>query len=96
VSQDEHRRLARELARQYLARGEPTGWFEPLYREAAAGRAAIPWADMKPNPNLVAWAREAGLSGRGRRALKIGCGLDDERPPVRRFRVEYRRPCSGS
>jgi hypothetical protein len=78
MPQDEERRAARELARKYVARGEPTGWFEPLYREAAAGRAAIPWADRKANPNLVAWAETNGLSGSGRRAVKVGCGLGDD------------------
>lgn len=36
-----------------MAKGDPTGWFEQLYREAKADAAAIPWADGKPNPKLT-------------------------------------------
>jgi len=75
------RKRARELARRYLAEQNPTGWFEALYAESAGDAGAIPWADMEPNPNLVAWL-DAHLAGSappaGARALKVGCGLGDD------------------
>jgi SAM-dependent methyltransferase len=64
---------ARELAAEAAADGDATGWFEKLYEEAAAGISVVPWADGVPNPHLVEWAE--GISGDGRRALVIGCGL---------------------
>jgi SAM-dependent methyltransferase len=57
---------------------DPTGWFEPLYRAAAAGEATVPWDDHAPSPLLVSWSRGRGLDGRGRRAIVVGCGLGDD------------------
>lgn len=75
---DEVRRQAQELAREYVERGDAVGWFEPLYERAAGDAGRIQWADLEPNPQLVAWLdREAGR-GEGRRALVIGCGLGDD------------------
>jgi SAM-dependent methyltransferase len=70
------RRVARALAAASLAEGDATGWFERLYADRAL--ATIPWADLRPNPHLVGWAREHGVRGDGRRALKVGCGLGDD------------------
>jgi SAM-dependent methyltransferase len=57
---------------------DPTGWFERLYVQAEAGEAVVPWARGEPNPLVVAWARDRGLDGRGRRALVVGSGLGDD------------------
>ena len=73
-SDDEQARFrARELASQAAAAGDGTGWFEKLYKEAEAGVSVVPWADGAPNPHLVSWAD--GMSGDGRKALVVGCGL---------------------
>jgi SAM-dependent methyltransferase len=69
---------ARSLAKQYLDRNDPVGWFEALYVKARAGAATIPWADMVPNPSLLEWLDRKGLYGAARPALKIGCGLGDD------------------
>ena len=66
------RKRARELAKDFNERCDPLGWFEPLYREARTNSALVPWADLAPNPHLVA------IDGGGRRALKVGCGLGDD------------------
>lgn len=71
------RRRARALAHEAQARGDGTGWFEQLYREAAGDPAAIPWADLTPNPLLVEWLR-AHSPAPGTRALVVGCGLGDD------------------
>jgi 2-polyprenyl-3-methyl-5-hydroxy-6-metoxy-1,4-benzoquinol methylase len=76
-TQDARRGRAREIARAAVERGEPTAWFEELYSQAA-GTDSIPWADLSPNPNFIAWARRENLDGRGRRALKVGAGLGDD------------------
>jgi len=70
------RRRARELAHRFVAAGEPVGWFEPLYAEARAGDAIIPWDDRLANPYLVAWLDAYPELVRGR-ALDVGCGLGD-------------------
>ena len=69
---------ARRLAGEALAAGEPTGWFEPLYAAAEAGRAVVPWDRGTPHQLLVGWARATGLHGAGRRALVVGCGLGED------------------
>jgi hypothetical protein len=74
---DPKRRAARALARDALDRGRPLAWFEELY-SGAAGTEAIPWADLEPNPHLVSWLDANPTDGRGRRALKVGCGLGDD------------------
>jgi len=49
------RQRAQQLASEFLACADPTGWFEVLYAEAGSNYAAVPWADLAPNPNLVDW-----------------------------------------
>ncbi|MGI5236851.1 class I SAM-dependent methyltransferase [Dactylosporangium sp. CA-139066] len=74
---DEKRAHARRLAAASIAAGEPTAWFETLYAAAEAGEAVVPWADLEPNPMLVAWAQESGHP-HGGTALVVGCGLGDD------------------
>jgi SAM-dependent methyltransferase len=69
------RTRARALARDSIARGDAVAWFEDLYREADAGTAVVPWADLVPNPHLVAWL-DTNTTARGR-ALDVGTGLGD-------------------
>jgi hypothetical protein len=74
----EGRSRARELAGQYLSAGDPTGWFEPLYAERAGDPASIPWADLKPNPNVTTWFDKHGPEAARGAALVVGCGLGDD------------------
>jgi SAM-dependent methyltransferase len=67
-----------EIAKPYLDRGDATGWFEELYATAAGDDSKIPWADKKPNQNLTDWLTRENISGAGRRALVVGCGLGDD------------------
>jgi SAM-dependent methyltransferase len=69
---------ARKLMAAYVKKGDPTGWFEPLYRNAAGDSARIPWADMKINPNVANWLEKHPASARSGTALVIGCGLGDD------------------
>jgi Methyltransferase domain len=65
------------------------GWFEVLYSRAGQDASTIPWADLAPNPNLVAWFEKNKLDGAGRTAIKVGCGLGDDAEELsrRRFRT---------
>lgn len=72
------RSRARQLAAEYLAKDDPTGWFEQLYQEAEEGRSVVPWADRQPNPNLIEFWRQHPIRTAGKTALDIGCGLGDD------------------
>jgi len=63
---------ARELAAEFHRAGDPTGWFEPLYKEHEQGQKVVPWADKGTNPNLLEFA------GAGKTALVVGCGFGDD------------------
>jgi SAM-dependent methyltransferase len=70
------RTKARELARKALEEGQPLRWFEELYRAHAEGQAVVPWADLRPNPNLGRVLR--GSLEHVLEALVVGCGFGDD------------------
>jgi 2-polyprenyl-3-methyl-5-hydroxy-6-metoxy-1,4-benzoquinol methylase len=72
------RTRARQLAREFNDKNNPTGWFEQLYHEADEGTAEVPWADLRPNINLLNYAATHSLVGTGKPALTIGCGFGDD------------------
>ncbi len=80
------RTRARTLAQDAVAAGRPTAWFETLYREAEDGNAAVPWADLVPNPHLVQWL-DAHPPAPGR-ALDVGTGLGDNAEELARRGLE--------
>lgn len=63
------------VAPRFLAAGDPTGWFEELYAAGESGRITMPWSRTEPHPLLVEWAQTHNLTGNGRRAIVVGCGL---------------------
>jgi SAM-dependent methyltransferase len=72
------RKRARELAAEYLAKGDPTGWFELLYKEAEQGQNVVPWADRGANPSLLDFWSVNPQSTQEKKALVIACGLGDD------------------
>lgn len=72
------RSFARDLSAKYLAKDDPTGWFEELYQEAEAHPEVLSWADKRPNPHLVSWCEKKMVFGEGKSALVIGCGYGDD------------------
>jgi len=72
------RKRARELAAEFLRKGDPTGWFEVLYKEGEAGKTVVPWADRGANPGLIEFWRVNPQVADGKRALVIACGLGDD------------------
>jgi len=79
---DEERERARARLRRIAveshAKGDPTGWFEELYRGADGDTGAIPWAHLEPNPLLVEWLATNQPDAHDKRALVVGCGLGDD------------------
>jgi len=71
------RARGRELARDAVSRGDPTGWFEQLYVESQRDGIPISWVDLQPNPYLVEWMRHSPALRAGR-ALVVGCGYGDD------------------
>ncbi len=72
------RENARKIAAEFAEKGDATGWFDALYREAEGNNEHIPWADLEPNKFLRRFAEETNLRGNGRNALVVGCGLGDD------------------
>ena len=85
MSEADVRAKARRLAGAFIAKGDFTGWFEPLYASADADPRVIPWADMTVNPNLAEWLGRDNVQGDGRKALVVGCGLGDDAEELARL-----------
>jgi SAM-dependent methyltransferase len=75
---EEVRERTKKLAAEFAEKGDATGWFDALYKEAAGDNEKIPWADLEPNRFFVEFAKKTNLQGNGRTALVIGCGLGDD------------------
>ncbi|NET70558.1 MAG: class I SAM-dependent methyltransferase [Sphaerospermopsis sp. SIO1G2] len=74
----ENRTSVQNLAQEYTKAGKSTEWFEVLYSQANNDEKLIPWADMKPNHNLLQWLDNHQIQGQEKTALVIGCGLGDD------------------
>ena len=68
----------RGLVDAHLGAGDPTGWFEPLYADAASDAARVPWAGSAPHPYVTDWLDVPVATPPGRRAVVVGCGLGDD------------------
>ena len=66
------------MVASYQNRGDPTGWFDKFYRDATGDFRAVLWADLVPNPYLVAWLEEHPVSNNMPRAVTVGCGVGDD------------------
>ena len=69
---------ARRLSGEALREGDPTGWFERLYADAAQGQAIVPWDRRAPHPLLVEWIEQAAGMLAGCRTLVVGSGLGED------------------
>jgi SAM-dependent methyltransferase len=72
------RARARELAAEFVAKGDPTGWFEVLYQEGEQGKSIVPWADHKANSHLSEFWKAHPFEAAGKSALVIGSGFGDD------------------
>ena len=69
---------ANRLSSAALKAGDPTGWFEQLYAEAAGGQAIVPWDRGEPHPLLVEWAKNRPVPLTAYRTLVVGSGLGED------------------
>jgi len=53
----------------------PADFFEAMYQGAAGGQLTLPWHRPVPHPLLVDCVEKRGVSGDGRRAVVVGCGM---------------------
>jgi SAM-dependent methyltransferase len=65
------------LSESYAEKGDPNGWFEEFYSGAEGNIKNVYWADLAPNPVLIAWL-EKQTTPPGARAVTVGCGLGDD------------------
>jgi SAM-dependent methyltransferase len=72
------RARARELAAEFHRKGDPMGWFEPLYQEGEAGKSTVPWANLSPNARLLDFWNAHLQPSAGKTALTIGSGVGDD------------------
>jgi SAM-dependent methyltransferase len=76
--ESDSRERTKQIAAEFIEKGDALGWFDALYREANGDNERIPWADLEPNKFLRRWAERTNLRGNGRKALVVGCGLGDD------------------
>jgi len=74
----EARERVRAIAADHAERGDQLGWFDAVYSAAGGNIENIPWADLEPNRFFKRWAEDERLTGDGRKALVVGCGLGDD------------------
>jgi SAM-dependent methyltransferase len=72
------RKRARELAAEFIGKGDPTGWFEALYKEGEQGKSVVPWADNVASPFLIEFWAAHPQATEGQTALVIGSGQGDD------------------
>lgn len=53
----------------------PADFFEAMYQGAAGGQLTLPWHRPVPHPLLLDWVGKRDVTGSGRRAVVVGCGL---------------------
>ncbi len=78
MNEEESRQRVEALQNEFYSRDDAFGWFDALYAEADGDASRIPWADLKPNRNFLAWLKENPLKGEGKKAVVVGCGLGDD------------------
>jgi SAM-dependent methyltransferase len=88
MTAEEARERAEEIFHEFKNKGDVTGWFEALYREAEGDVEKIPWADLEPNPHFVAWLEKHKPNGAGKKAVVIGCGLGDDAEELARYNFQ--------
>ena len=72
------RREFLRMVDSYQSRGDPTGWFDNVYRDAQGDFRGVFWADLVPNPYLISWLEQHPKADEKLRAVTVGCGVGDD------------------
>ena len=75
---DNLRQKIEKLAQEAQDKSDPSSWFESLYQDATGDSSQFPWAKLDIHPFFQDWLKENPISGAGKTALVIGCGLGDD------------------
>lgn len=67
-----------DIIQEYIASGDYAGAFETIYASAEDSDGKPPWAYMQAIPDLVHWSEKTKLSGEGKKAIVVGCGMGDD------------------
>ena len=74
------------MANGFLAEGDPTGWFEPLYARANWDDQLIPWENRQPHPTFTEWVANNDFQAEaGQKALVVACGLGNDAEELHRL-----------
>jgi len=68
----------KKKVKSFQDRDEPTAWFDSIYTDAEGDYRDVFWADLEPNPYLLAWLKNSNLDLPGDSAIAIGCGVGDD------------------
>lgn len=68
----------REIAVEKWEQGDYAGGFETIYAYTQKTDNTPPWAHMSATPDLVTWVKRESITGNGKQALVIGCGMGDD------------------
>ena len=72
-----------DMVTAYQKRGDPSGWCETVYKNANGDPSAVFWADLEPNPYLIAWLKEHPIAML-KKAIVVGCGVGDDAEEIAR------------
>jgi methyltransferase family protein len=75
---EEARRQFLSMVASYQNRGDPYGWCDTVYRDAEGDCSRIFWADLVPNPYLLAWLDARPIADLKPQAAVVGCGVGDD------------------
>ncbi|WP_146201700.1 class I SAM-dependent methyltransferase [Sediminitomix flava] len=71
--------MSEELRKKLgIDESKPVDWFEKLYSESSEEGEGVPWANMDTHPLFKSWISENPISGIGKTALVVGCGMGDD------------------
>ncbi len=67
-----------KLVEDFIKKDDPSGWFETLYANTNGDASRVPWAKLAARALMTEWLDAQQMSGDGKRALVVGCGLGDD------------------
>ncbi len=78
----------KKMVKKYQEKGDPTGWFENIYKSAKGDYTEVFWADLEASPYLVSWLKKDLIKKKKKTACVIGCGVGDDAEALCSFGFE--------